>query len=227
MPKKVCPNGHIYDSSIYGDECPLCPKGDNETQYVAQPGFGMPPYNQMPSDNARGTHVTPPSGSDNQPFGGASPMAGGAAVYGGNDAVGETKIHQQQVPQAQQRPVGGETVIRPPKGTASTQGRKLVGFLVTYNRNPLGKSYNIYEGKNFIGRDRSCDISVPEDNQMSGRHMSILYRNVDNKFKYRDEQSSNGTFVNKELSDEGELQNYDIIRLGGTIFIFIAIPKLS
>lgn len=27
MPKKVCPNGHIYDSSIYGDECPLCPKG--------------------------------------------------------------------------------------------------------------------------------------------------------------------------------------------------------
>ena len=227
MPKKVCPNGHIYDSSIYGDECPLCPKGDNETQYVAQPGFGMPPYNQMPSDNAGGTHVTPPSGSDNQPFGGASPMAGGAAVYGGNDAVGETKIHQHQDQQAPQRPVGGGTVIRPPKGAASTQGRKLVGFLVTYNRNPLGKSYNIYEGKNFIGRDRSCDISVPEDNQMSGRHMSILYRNVDNKFKYRDEQSSNGTFVNKELSDEGELQNYDIIRLGGTVFIFIAIPKLS
>jgi hypothetical protein len=187
----------------------------------------MPPYNQMPSDNAGGTHVTPPSGSDNQPFGGTSPMAGGAAVYGGNDAVGETKIHQQQDQQAQQRPVGGGTVIRPPKGAASTQGRKLVGFLVTYNRNPLGKSYNIYEGKNFIGRDRSCDISVPEDNQMSGRHMSILYRNVDNKFKYRDEQSSNGTFVNKELSDEGELQNYDIIRLGGTVFIFIAIPKLS
>uniref|UniRef100_UPI0040276C70 FHA domain-containing protein n=1 Tax=Prevotella sp. TaxID=59823 RepID=UPI0040276C70 len=56
---------------------------------------------------------------------------------------------------------------------------------------------------------------------------SILYRNVDNKFKFRDEQSSNGTFVNKELADEGELQNYDIIRLGGTVFIFIAIPKLG
>lgn len=50
---------------------------------------------------------------------------------------------------------------------------------------------------------------------------------MDNKFKYRDEQSSNGTFVNKELSDEGELQNYDIIRLGNTVFIFIAIPKLG
>ena len=132
-----------------------------------------------------------------------------------------------QRPQPMQGPVGGGTVIRQPKGAAMAQGRKLVGFLVTYNRSPLGKSFNLYEGKNFIGRDRNCDISVPEDNQMSGRHMSILYRNVDNKFKYRDEQSSNGTFVNKELSDEGELNNYDIIRLGNTVFIFIAIPKLG
>lgn len=228
MPKKVCPNGHIYDSSIYGDECPLCPKGDNETQYIAQSALGMPPYNQEGVENAGGTHVTIPSGMNNQqPIGGGAPMPGRAAVFGGNDAVGETKIHAQQDNQSTHKTIGGGTVIRPPKGVASTQGRKLVGFLVTYNRNPLGKAYNIYEGKNFIGRDRSCDISVPEDNQMSGRHMSILYRNVDNKFKYRDEQSSNGTFVNKELSDEGELQNYDIIRLGGTVFIFIAIPKLG
>lgn len=47
MPKKVCPNGHIYDSSIYGDECPLCPKGGEETQYVQRPDMGMPPYNQL------------------------------------------------------------------------------------------------------------------------------------------------------------------------------------
>ena len=104
---------------------------------------------------------------------------------------------------------------------------EVVGFLVTYNRDPNGRSYNIYEGRNFIGRDQSCDICVPDDDQMSGRHMSILYRNVDDKFKFRDEQSSNGTFVNKELLDDGELQNYDIIRAGKTIFIFIAIPRIS
>lgn len=138
------------------------------------------------------------------------------------DAAGETIFPGQQ----SQKPANG-TIIRPPKGAPSTPGRKLVGFLVTYNRNPLGKAFNIYEGKNFIGRDHSCDICVPEDKQMSGRHMSLLYRNVDNKFKYRDEQSSNGTFVNKELSDEGELHNYDIIRLGGTVFIFIAIPQIG
>ena len=218
MPKKVCPNGHIYDSSIYGDECPLCPNGANEPQYSPQPE-----YVQHNEPAVGGTMVSPPAGSNQ--------MSGGAASFGSMDASGETLVrggqqdgHRQQPVQG---PVGGGTVIRQPMGAAVAQGRKLVGFLVTYNRNPLGRSYNIYEGKNFIGRDRNCDISVPEDNQMSGRHMSILYRNVDNKFKYRDEQSSNGTFVNKELSDEGELKNYDIIRLGNTVFIFIAIPKLG
>lgn len=222
MPKKVCPNGHIYDSSIYGDECPLCPKGDNETQYVAQGGNneGMPQFGQEPMVSVGGTRVSAPSNMEAQ--GG---LTGGSPVFGGADATGETMIKSHSG--HSHGPVGGGTVIRPPKGGVSANGRKLVGFLVTYNRNPLGKSYNIYEGKNYIGRDRSCDISVPEDNQMSGRHMSILYRNVDNKFKFRDEQSSNGTFVNKELTDEGELQNYDIIRLGGTVFIFIAIPKLG
>ena len=99
-----------------------------------------------------------------------------------------------------------------------------MGFLVTYNRNPNGKSYNLYEGRNYIGRESSCDICIPDDSEISGRHLSILYRSVDKKFKFRDEQSSNGTFVNKELIDEGELRNYDIIRVGGTLFIFIAIP---
>lgn len=224
MPKKVCPNGHIYDAGIYGDECPLCPKGGNETQYNHQQNF-VP--QQEPE--VGGTMVSPPAGSN--PMAGTGQMAGGAAQFGGMDVTGETIVRGgQQVAgrqQAAQGSVGGGTVIRQPKGAAMAQGRKLVGFLVTYNRNPLGKAFNIYEGKNYIGRDRNCDISVPEDNQMSGRHMSILYRNVDNKFKYRDEQSSNGTFVNKELSDEGELKNYDIIRLGNTVFIFIAIPKLG
>lgn len=228
MPKKFCPNGHIYDSSIYGDECPLCPKGGEDTQYAPRPDMGMPPYNQVVDQPVAGggTQVTAPVGGGAFP-GGGSPMDVPAAPNMGG-AEGATHVRPQSQPQQpRQGVVGGGTVIRQPKGAMQAQGRKLVGFLVTYNRNPQGKAFNLYEGKNFIGRDRSCDISVPEDNQMSGRHMSILYRNVDNKFKFRDEQSSNGTFVNKELADEGELQNYDIIRLGGTVFIFIAIPKLG
>ena len=214
MPKKVCPNGHIYDSAIYGEECPLCPKGTASMESGSQSmNFGQPP-------RSAGTQVTPPQ------VGGTT---GGGSNVNHDDASGATVMRNKPNigHQGPAQPVGGGTVIRQPQGVAAGKGRKLVGFLVTYNRNPQGKAYEIYEGKNYVGRDRSSDIAVPDDNQISGRHMSILYRNVDNKFKYRDEQSSNGTFVNKELSDEGELQIFDIIRLGNTIFIFIAIPQLG
>lgn len=29
MATKKCPNGHIYDSNVYGDKCPFCPSGDD------------------------------------------------------------------------------------------------------------------------------------------------------------------------------------------------------
>lgn len=208
MPKKVCPNGHVYNSDVYGDECPICQQSASSNHTETQPEFGMPPFNVAEASSQDAVHSagTPRTG-----------VMGGAS--GGVDPVGETKLRDNGA--------GKKTTIRQVGGGATANGRKLVGFLVTYNRYPLGKSFNIYEGKNFIGRDPKCDISIPEDNQMSGQHMSILYRNVDNKFKFRDEQSSNGTFINKELIDEGELQNYDIIRLGSTVFIFIAIPKLG
>ncbi len=231
MPKKICPNGHIYDSTIYGDECPLCPKSPSASNSIPNTGVD-------PSD-AGGTRINPPSQNVNNPFSnpvnnGPMPAAAAGRTGGGDsiDASGATRLQgarpaghglagSQPAPQPSNR-----TMIRPPQGGGKTNGRKLVGFLVTYNRYPLGKSFEIYEGKNFIGRDPSCDICIPDDNQISGKHLMILYRNIDKKYRYHDEQSSNGTFVNKQVSDEGVLENYDVIRLGNTVFTFIAIPQL-
>lgn len=219
MQKKTCPNGHVYDPSIYGDQCPMCPA----------PG-AMSQSSHTVVNSAETQFM--PSGGETRI--GMSPSEGFMSPgFGDSDASGETKLRPITPPPPSKpaQPAGGsKTVIRHvggPAGAPPVEGRKLVGFLVTYNRNPLGKAYNIYEGRNYIGRDASCDISIPDDTQMSGKHMSILYRNVDNKFKFRDEQSSNGTFVNKELLDDGNLENYDIIRVGSTIFIFIAIPNIG
>lgn len=218
MSKKVCPNGHVYDTDIYGDQCPLCPKGGAANDVFPAPGPDMSGGFAPSPDNGGGhTSILPPKPAM-PPVG--MPDASGETILK-NNMGGMGQGYQPSQPHA------GGTMIRQPKGAVAGNGRKLVGFLVTYNRNPMGKAYEIYEGKNYVGRDKGSDIAIPDDNQMSGRHMSILYRNVDNKFKYRDEQSSNGTFVNKELSDEGELQNFDIIRLGNTVFIFIAIPQLG
>jgi hypothetical protein len=107
---------------------------------------------------------------------------------------------------------------------ATSDDRRLVALLVTYSIRPQGDCFPVYEGKNFIGRGISANVSVPTDTKMSERHLSILYRAVDNRFKFKDEQSSNGTFINNTLQDEGELKSGDIITSGSTKFYFTIVP---
>jgi hypothetical protein len=196
MAKKQCSRGHIYDSAIYGDNCPFCPSQDS---------------------------------------GGETVVAGGTTGgnFGGETQVsseGRTQIAGTQVP-SPTIPMdagGGRTIIRPVGGGGGipSTGKKIIGILVTYSTNPNGQVFNIFEGKNFIGRDMPVDICIP-DREMSGKHLSILYRSADGKFKFKDEQSSNGTYLNDVLTDEGELTNFDVIKIGATRLIFIAIPQLS
>ena len=113
------------------------------------------------------------------------------------------------------------------KENADTERRKLTGFLVSYDNAPNGEHFLLYEGKNYIGRDASSNVVIQGDASVSERHLSILYRTVDRKFKFKDEQSSNGTFVNGELTDEGILKNFDLIRIGSTRLLFIEIPLSS
>ncbi len=103
--------------------------------------------------------------------------------------------------------------------TANT-GRKLVGWLVSFTHNALGEDFKLYEGRNVLGSDQSCDIIIP-DNLVSSKHLTILFRA--DKFKFKDELSTNGTFINEVMQDEGDLKDGDQIRLGKTIFKFRSI----
>lgn len=223
MLKKTCPNGHVYDQSIYGEVCPLCPPSANNG------GGNIKDETRFEPSIGSGAHTRVVQNPD-------VTMAGNRNFRPQQDPTGETRVSpsvKQQVQETvQMQAQSRKTVIR--RNPAMMGGgvkpdveeRKLVGFLVTYNRTPMGNAFNVYEGRNVIGRDTSCDISIPDDNQMSGKHMSIRYLSGNNKFRFHDEMSSNGTYVNKELLDDGELQNYDIIRVGSTLFIFIAIPQI-
>lgn len=228
MAKKTCPNGHVYDPNIYGDQCPLCPSsvsapiGSGPETHLggapsSAPAFGGPMPQMPPMGGGMHTHI---AGGATAPH-----IPGGARA---NDPAGSTTVRPKEA-EPKGAVGGGHTVIRHAGKSApgaQTPSRKLVGFLVTYNREPNGRAFNIYEGRNFLGRDPGCDIAITDDDQISSRHMSILYRNVDHKFKFRDEQSSNGTFVNGQIQDDGELENNDIIRAGNTLFVFIAIPDV-
>jgi len=121
-------------------------------------------------------------------------------------------------------PIGGTIIASVETSDERKEGKKLVGFLVSYSLNPLGDFFPVFEGRNYIGRDNSSNICIQGDSLISSKHFSILYRSIDKKFKWKDEHSSNGTFINEKLLDEGELKNFDTIRIGSTKLLFIAIP---
>lgn len=193
MATKKCPNGHLYDSSIYGDNCPFCPESSH-------------------------TRV---NNSETIDYDGATRPTGG---WGAGGATAATA-------QYQDNSGGGHTVIRNLNGTGAPNpdgGRKVVGLLVSYSANPAGEIYKVYEGLTTIGRDSTCDIPFPNDTYMSAKHFLIQFIEAKGVFKAKDQGSSNGTFVNGQvyvMDEPIDLKSNDVLVLGETKLVFIAIPE--
>lgn len=108
---------------------------------------------------------------------------------------------------------------------AQSSKGKIVGWLISYSRNPDGEDHRLYAGYNRIGANPVCDI-VLEDETVSGSHAIIVYR--DGRFLIKDDLSRNGTFVNgREISEAHPLQSYDQIRIGNTFITFIAAQRTA
>lgn len=117
----------------------------------------------------------------------------------------------------------GGTVIRGLPNQEIQEGRKLVGFLVSYDMDENGRAFKLYEGKNVVGSAPNCDIPVSTDASVSSKHLTILYRG--NRFLFKDEFSTNGTFINGTMENEGVLKDRDVITVGKVRFLLIEIPE--
>jgi len=169
-------------------------------------GFDMP--TDTNSDSDYGTKTMINGTNDETIFAGKGQKTSGG--YAGNRTVfGDTD-------DADNSPVPGD---RPGGNSKARFSRKLVGWLVSYTLDELGIDYKIYEGRNIIGRDIECNITV-NDGRMSGKHAVLLFRA--NKYSLTDSQSSHGTFVNDEdiELEPRYLKDGDIIRMGNTVFRF-------
>lgn len=197
---KQCPNGHYYQ----GANCPYCKTNTNsgnspslKTNVFLGMNMGVDPTLVDPATSGTKTQI---DGQSTQVTDGPVKPAANRTMFG--TEMGEATS-----------PIGM------PPSKEPRFGRKLVGWLVTYSHDELGMDFKLYEGRNIIGRDVDCNITV-DDGRMSGKHAVLLFRA--NKYSLTDSQSSHGTFVNEEdiELEPRYLKDGDIIRMGKTIFKF-------
>ncbi|MCM1177784.1 MAG: FHA domain-containing protein [Clostridium sp.] len=207
---KKCPNGHYYK----GAQCPYCKTGNDMRSTSMKTEVFISPERPTVGgdDDIKETVKTDFTGTVNSGTSGGRTTVVVPGGYG---------------PQHPKSPVANRTVFGDEDemdnctGTVKEPryGRKLVGWLVTYSFDELGVDYKLFEGRNIIGRNVDCNITV-NDGRVSDHHAVLLFRA--NKYSLTDSQSSHGTFVNGEDIDlePRYLKDGDIIRMGNTIFKF-------
>jgi hypothetical protein len=203
---KKCSNGHWYKEELA--QCPYCQastSGDNKTRTFDDLGAEETrPFTE--NGNGRKTEMvdfgknraTTNSGFTNS----SKADTSNRTVFGGTEFEEETESGEIKVTKEETRKMP-----------------RLVGWLVTYSLDPSGNDYKVYEGRNVIGRDIECNITV-NDKLMSAKHATILFRG--NKYIIKDELSTHGTFVNGEDSgvEPVELHDSDVVKMGETLFKF-------
>lgn len=98
--------------------------------------------------------------------------------------------------------------------------------MISFDANHHGQEYVLREGRNTVGRDRSCNVSLFYDDTVSSMHATIVCRN--GVFRIRDEMTNNGTRRNGYDIGPGEtveLYNGDVVRFGRCTFkLFLLDP---
>lgn len=191
---KLCENGHYFPQGLH--ECPYCPKTGSNIQQGG--GLDKTILDLGGSNNFNQQNPNQILSSSSNDLSRTQIFTGGQNYdFGTSNQVNQFQPSQQ------------------------SYGRKLVGWLVSFTIDPNGSDFKLYEGRNSIGSDYGCDIVVPNDAAISSKHLTILHRM--GHFKFKDELSTNGTFINDVFEEEGNLKDGDMIRMGDTIFKFRSI----
>ncbi|MCF6297651.1 MAG: FHA domain-containing protein [Flavobacteriaceae bacterium] len=191
-----CSNGHFYDNNL--KTCPYCPNtGERKVGSLDKTIIEGETFDQ--------TIIEAPNYSDK-------------TIVDNQEAINEpakdlskTYIKTDDVVTDD---AGAETVVL-------RERRKLVGWLVSYTIDSLGRDYRIYEGRNTIGANTSNDIILNTDASVSKQHAILLFRN--NNFYLKDNLSTNSTKLNgKDIEPDTSVKFNDkaIIEIGNTKFLF-------
>lgn len=115
--------------------------------------------------------------------------------------------------------------VEPARAAAGVaSNRPMLAVLAAPELGPGGAVFSVRSGRNTLGSDRSNDIVLDTDTEVSREHAVILHRN--GAFHLADRLSTNGTWINgEEVPANGTvpLEDRDRIRVGRTEMVFLRI----
>jgi hypothetical protein len=107
--------------------------------------------------------------------------------------------------------------------TAKRPSEPVVGWLVCIGGPHIGECFNVYAGKNSIGRSEENRIVIPGDNSISRiKHSLIVYEPKKRNFYVQPGDSSGLTYLNDDyITESHKLADRDLIELGDSKFMFV------
>lgn len=194
MATKKCPNGHQYDSSIYGDNCPFCPQGGHthvNDEHTHVNGMG---------DETQKTYA------DNW---GGGPKTGETIPVQDNIGGGHTVIRNLNNT-GMTNPDGGRKVVGILVSYSSNPAGEV--FKIYEGRNIIGRAHSADICFNQDEKMSSVHLLILY------REAEGIFWAVDQN------SSNGTYINGKFASDRVELHTNDVIVLGGTKMIFLGIP---
>ncbi len=221
---KQCANGHYYDPSMY-PSCPYCNGASvGIDRSVSDYGIKTSVHTGSVNVSDMSPESPTPTASPNSfinTFGVNYPISSGDTVPPKNPVIEN---------------IGPTTIVKPKrvKETSAQDNaceseddlpeRYVVGWIVAVDGPYIGRSFEVYAGNTFIGRDEG-DVILKKDRAVSrSKNANTIYDDRENCFYLSAGQSTNLVRVNNKLLPSNstiELHPYDLIEIGTSIFRFV------
>lgn len=235
-----CANGHYYDAEKYSS-CPHCAGGnggpggmdDMTTESFANPGAAPVMENRNGAGfgeedvtmsgplfgPGRNTEtITDTASTSNEPD-------SRGRSYQEQDEDGKTVSYLNWIAQEEnRRKTEGTDVTLTWDERRRETVRPVVGWLVCVSGSNYGKSFCLYSGRNFIGRDGSNDVCLAGDRGISRvKQAVIIYEPIQRQFFAQSGENSHELcYLNKQpLLSNTLLHDRDELTLGQTTLVFV------
>ena len=192
-----CPNGHYYDSSRFGNNCPHC---------------GMSGAASIGADQTTVPLNIPdapqPANAVTEPLTVSQPVVSQPA----NVTVPIVSDDDRTLPVTADMLDG---MVEKPA--------PVVGWLVCTDGVNKGTDYRLHQGRNFIGRSPEMDVCILGDNTVSrSSHAIVVYDPRSNVYLAQPGRSKELFYVNDKLVlNPVELKTMDLLNIGDTKLMFV------